>query len=247
MSTGNEHNDLYELYVLGLLEEPERSRIEEELRRNDPAAKARLQRALETNAILGTLAPEVEPSKQLRRRVLSIAEPAGSRAPWNWAWAALSACLVAGLVYTGVQRQELSTELADVRRGLDQTRATLEIREATLEFLRRPETRLLKAGTAEERKPVAKVFVNAERGVLLVAANLPALGAGRTYEMWVVPKVGGPRPAGLFKPLGDGSAVHFQTGRVALEEAAAIALSVEPEGGSPAPTTTPFLITPVAE
>ena len=80
-----------------------------------------------------------------------------------------------------------------------------------------------------------------------MAANLPALEAGRTYEMWVVPKVGGPRPMGLFKPLADGTAIHLQAGAVNLDEAAAVALSVEPDGGSPAPTTTPFLITPVAE
>ena len=79
MNPGNGHNDLYELYVLGLVEEPERGRIEEDLRRNDPAAQTRLRRALETNAILGTLAPDVAPSKQLRRRVLSIAEPQASR------------------------------------------------------------------------------------------------------------------------------------------------------------------------
>jgi len=236
----NEHNDLYELYVMGLLEDPERSQIEDDLRRNDPAAQARLRRALETNAILGTLAPDVAPSKQLRRRVLSIAEPQATRAPWYWAWAVLSACLVAGIVYTGVQRQGLQSELG-------QTRATLELREATLDFLRRPDTRLLKTGAAEVRQPVAKVFVNGTQGVLLVAANLAPLEFGRTYEMWVVPKVGGPRPMGLFKPQADGSAIHLQPGAVALEEAAAIALSVEPEGGSPAPTTTPFLITPVAE
>jgi len=240
MSPGSDHNDLYELYVLGLLEDPERGLIEDDLRRNDPGAQALLRRALETNAILGTLAPEAAPSKQLRRRVLSIAEPQASRLPWNLAWVALSACLVAGLIYTGVQRQGVQDELTVAR-------AQLEVRNATLEFLRRPDTRLLKTGGAEARQPVAKVFVNGAQGVLLVAANLPALEAGRTYEMWVVPKVGGPRPMGLFKPLADGSAVHLQAGAVNLDEAAAVALSVEPEGGSPAPTTTPFLITPVAE
>lgn len=233
MNPGTGHDGLYELYVLGLLEEPERGQIEEDLRRNDPAAQLRLRRALETNAILGTLAPDATPSNQLRRRVLSIAEPLGSRLPGNLAWIGLCALLVAGLILTGVQRQGLQVELTHTR--------------ATLEFLRLPETRLLKVSTAEEPRPVAKVFVNGTQGVLLVAANLPALEAGRTYEMWVVPKEGGPRPMGLFKPAEDGSAVHLHTGAVNLAEAAAIALSVEPEGGSSAPTTTPFLITPVAE
>ena len=139
-----------------------------------------------------------------------------------------------------VDRQRASNELAD-------TRKTLEVREATLEFLRAPETRILNTAAPEEQKPVAKVFVNAGRGVLIVASNLPKLDAGRTYEMWVVPKAGGPRPMGLFKPNADGTATHFQAGVVNLAEAAAIALSNEPDGGSPAPTTPPFLITPVGD
>jgi anti-sigma-K factor RskA len=216
---------LYELYVLGQLEEPERTEIEEALRRNEPGAQARLRMALETNAILGTLPDDVAPSKALRRRILAIAEPAPSRLPWNLAWAALSACLVAGLIYTTVQRQGLQEQL--------------KAREATLAQLRQ--------GTGGDTNPAAKVFLSKTEGVLLIAANLAPLEAGRTYEMWVVPKAGGPRPAGLFKPAADGSAIHLRPGPVDLSDAAAIALSVEPDGGSPAPTTAPFLITPVAE
>jgi len=226
-------NEMYELYVLGLCEEPERTQIEEALRRGDPEAKELLRRALETNAMLVAMAPDVEPPKRLRNRVIAIAKPETPRWTWNLAWIGLSACLVAGLVYTSADRQQVTAELAKAR--------------TTLEFLRAPETRILNTSAAEEQKPVAKVFVNPNRGVLIVASNLPKLDAGRTYEMWVVPRAGGPRPMGLFKPNADGSAMHFQTGPVNLAEAAAIALSNEPEGGSPAPTTPPFLITPVGD
>jgi anti-sigma-K factor RskA len=132
---------------------------------------------------------------------------------------------VAGLVYTSVQRQGLQEQLKS--------------RDATLAQLRQ--------GTGTGSTPAAKVFLSRTEGVLLIAANLAPLEAGKTYEMWVVPKTGGPRPAGLFKPAADGSAIHLRPGPVDLTDAAAIALSVEPDGGSPAPTTPPFLITPVAE
>lgn len=247
MSPGSDHNELYELYVMGLLEDPDRSLIEADLRGNDPAAHLRLRRALETNAIVGTLAPDILPPKRLRKRVLGIAEPHTGQASWKYAWVGLSAALVAGLIYTGVQRQNLQEDLRAARTALEQTSATLTLREATLAFLRKPETRLLKSGTEADQAPVAKVFVNGSQGVLLVAANLPAIPAGRTYAMWVVPKVGGPRPAGLFKPEEDGGAIHLRPGPVNLAEAAAIAVSVEPDGGSPLPTTTPFLVTPVGD
>ena len=247
MNPGGERNELYEMYALGLLEEPERSRIEEALRANDPDAVSRLRRALETNALLGTLAEPAEPPKRLRQRIVAIAKPEQPRWAWNLAWIALSTLLLVGLIYLSVERHNTEQELASARDALEQTKSTLELREATLEFLRRPDTRLLKTGSGTPQQPVAKVFVNSAHGVLLVATNLPRLEAGRAFEMWIVPKVGAPRPAGVFRARGDGGALHMQAGAVNLNDAAAIALSVEPEGGSPQPTTTPFLITPVAE
>lgn len=247
MSANSESNELYELYALGLLEGAERDEVERALASGDPEAKERLRRALETSALLGTLAPEAEPPKQLRRRIVGLTRPAQSRMGWNLAWVGLSACLLVGLVYIDVQKQNGDAELASTRTTLEQTRATLAIREATLRFLRHQETKLLRSGAPAERQPVAKVFVNPAEGILLVASNLPALNSGRTYQMWVVPKVGGPVPAGLFQPGVDGSAVHLRPGAVDLGSAAAIALSDEPRGGSPSPTTAPFLITPVGD
>jgi anti-sigma-K factor RskA len=247
MNPGNDHNELYELYVLGLLEDPERSRIEADLKAGLPEAQSRLKKALEINALLSTVAPAAEPPKRLRGRILAIARPEQPRWASNLAWAGLSFCLLAALVYTSFDRQSTASDLAEARRALTETRSTLELREAALDFLRRPETRLLRTGAVEESRPVAKFFVNPNQGVLLVASNLPRLETGRTFEMWIVPKVGSPRPAGVFKASPDGAAVHLQAGSVNVAEAAAMALSVEPEGGSPQPTTQPFVIHPIGE
>lgn len=240
MNPGGADRDLFELYALGLLEEPERSRIEAELLAGNPEAKLRLRQALETNALLAAAVDDATPPKRLRQKIVAIAKPEPPRWAWNLAWIGLSALLLLGLVYTSVDRHNLENELASVRQSFNQTTAALE-------FLRRPETRLLKSGSAEVPQPVAKVFVNQVHGVLLVASNLPGLEAGRTFEMWIVPKAGAPLPAGLFQSGADGNAIHIRPGAVNLGDAAAIAVSVEPEGGSPAPTTTPFLVTPVAE
>jgi hypothetical protein len=222
--------------------------VEAEIRGGAPGAQERLRKALEMNALIAAAVPVVEPPRRLRNRVLAIARPE-QQGRWaaNLAWAGLCAALVAALVYTAFDRQSAAAELAEVRQALDQTRNTLSLREAALEFLRRPDTRMLKTGAAAQQQPVAKVFVNPQQGVLMVANNLPRLEPGRTFEMWIVPKAGNPRPFGLFKALPDGSAMHLQTAPVSLDEAAAVALSIEPEGGSPQPTTTPFLITPIAE
>ncbi|WP_329791477.1 anti-sigma factor [Lentzea sp. DG1S-22] len=71
------------------------------------------------------------------------------------------------------------------------------------------------------------------RGKAAFLANgLPSLPADRAYQLWVV-RPDGPHSAGLLQDepvVADG-----------LADAWALALTVEPSGGSPAPTTTPVL------
>lgn len=69
--------------------------------------------------------------------------------------------------------------------------------------------------------------------VVLLADDVPDPGDGRTYELWRI-DAAGPDPAGVFDPDGSGEA-----GLVApLDGAdpAAWGVTVEPDGGSPAPT-----------
>jgi len=94
--------------------------------------------------------------------------------------------------------------------------------------------------------PRGNVLVNPRLGVLLIASNLPALAAGKTYQMWVIPKGGAPRPAGLFQSTAQGTALHMLSGPVDPAAVSAVAVSVEPESGSAGPTTTPIIMAAVA-
>ena len=107
-------------------------------------------------------------------------------------------------------------------------------------MLSEPDTRELNFGntTSEAR---GKVYVNARRGVLLIASGLAPAPSGKTYEFWLIPKAGAPQPAGLFEAGTNGAALHFRKGPLP-ENPAAVAVSVEPPGGSAAPTTKPVLV-----
>lgn len=235
---------LYELYALGLLEDPERSEIEAELRSGSPEAQRLLRQAMANNALLSTLAPAAEPPPRLRRRILAAAG-VEEKTGWTWfgAWGLATAALLAGFVYFNTEAARLRQDGFNVREQLAVTQAELRRSQATLAFLRDPGTTILKSGSAEERQPIARVFVNPGQGVLLIANNLPRLEPGKVFEMWLVPKSGGPIPAGTFTADPSGAALHRSTEGFDPNSTAAVALSVEPEGGSPAPTTTPFLIT----
>jgi anti-sigma-K factor RskA len=76
---------------------------------------------------------------------------------------------------------------------------------------------------------------------LLLPAGLPVAPEGSTWQAWTVTPDGA-RSAGVFDVRG-GEAVALQGG---LEGAQAVAVSLEPRGGSEAPTTDPVLVVPLA-
>lgn len=77
-----------------------------------------------------------------------------------------------------------------------------------------------------------------ERGQLVfIANNLAALPQGKIYELWLIPVSGGPIPAGTFAPDTQGSASVVFPQLPAGVEAKAFGVTVEPEGGSSAPTS----------
>jgi anti-sigma-K factor RskA len=77
------------------------------------------------------------------------------------------------------------------------------------------------------------VEIGDDRGVL-VAENLPSTPEGEVYETWLM-RGGVPEPAGLFQPKNEGDAATPIEG--SLEDADAVAVTVEPSGGSSAPTS----------
>ena len=173
-----------------------------------------------------SFAPEAGPPRRLKRRLLAAV---GLRQRnWNWiAWAATTAALLVGIVWLEFLFRRNGAELAEAQR--------------VLEIVNSPETRAVSFGAG----PRGNVFVNPKKGVLLIAANLPRLDAGRVFEMWVIPKGGAPKPAGLFRADAGGQATHVLAGTVDLQATGAVAVTVEPEAGSAAPTSQPIIVAPV--
>jgi anti-sigma-K factor RskA len=83
--------------------------------------------------------------------------------------------------------------------------------------------------------------VAAGGSAVFAARDLPAAQPGKTYQLWVI---GGNRirSAGLL-PVEDGAARAWVTG---VSPGSSLAVSVEPDGGSEQPTTTPITNVAVA-
>jgi hypothetical protein len=233
-----ELRDHYELYAMGVADEPERSEIRDHLNRGCEVCMPEVKRARHLLALMGGTAAAAAPSPKLRRRILASVGYEQKKFGWSpFLAAALLLSLFAVFYFSGRERDfaTLATRLDQQLRG--QTIELTRLNEA-FAILNGPDTTV----TSFRAGPRGKVFVNPSQGVLLIASNLPQSQAGKAYEMWVIPNggKGTPIPAGMFQPQGDGSAMHVQRGPVDMTTQPVIAVTVEPEAGSQAPTSQPL-------
>ncbi len=239
----------YELYALGIAEEPERGEIRIHLNRGCEVCGAGVKRALETTALVGATAPPAQPSPQLRRRILASVGSERKTLWWIPVWAVGLATIVLLMILNG----SLSSTSARRAREAAQLREQMSVQTAEIArlseafaILSGPSTTEASFGGQQPRPPHGKVFVNPSRGVLLIASNLPRTPADKIYEMWIIPKGAKPVPAGLFQSQDDGNAMHVRPGTVDLASTAAVAVTVENQAGADQPTTTPLIVAALA-
>lgn len=172
-----------------------------------------------------------------------------SRDAWpGWLAAAALLLLAAGLG-TGwrgerAARRAAESALAAGRDSLAGDRAALAARDALLATVLAPEVRTARL-VATGAGPEVRVVWNRRAGVVvLTAAALAPAPAGRTYQLWGIAGGGAPRSLGTFDADAQGQArlVARVPSALAIDVAA---ISVEPDGGSPAPTTAPVLAGPL--
>ena len=231
--TCQELQEMFELYALGVLEGDERSEIDAHLARGCENCQAELAGALSINAGVLSFVPDEKPPRRLRQRLLAAI---GYHDPgWGWVWALSTAMALVVAVWLGVQERERTQELAESRQTLFRVSGERDRLTLAMQFLSDPQTRPASFGRGQTAPPRGYVFLHPQLGVLLVASNLPAAGQGKTYEMWVIPKGGAPRPAGLFQSDG-ARAFHILDGPLDLAMIGTVAVTVEPAAGSTTPT-----------
>ena len=88
----------------------------------------------------------------------------------------------------------------------------------------------------------ARAFWSRSRGLVFTASNLPAPPPGRAYQLWVLTAQPAPISAGMLRPDAGGR-VHARFDTPSdLPRPIAMAVTLEPEGGVPAPTGDKYLV-----
>lgn len=230
-------DEIYELYVLGALEPEERAQIDAHLAEGCEHCLAKLQEANRLAAAMTGITEQVKPPQQLRARVLASVTPAKRRSNLVYLFVGLAAACLAMIVlaiWTG-------REAADEREEIAQIRAERNDLRSALELMSRPETRAVQFGNIQNA-PHGRVFVSGNGRVVFVGTGLPTLPSGKSYELWIIPTKGAPQPAGVFQPDSQGGVLDIAKANGNIQDAAAVAVSIEPLQGSMSPTSTPFLV-----
>jgi anti-sigma-K factor RskA len=134
-----------------------------------------------------------------------------------------------------VERAE--AEVVRIQRTLGEAQEQTRVLQARNSVLFAPDTlRVDLAGQAGAPASSARAFMSRQSGLAFAANQLPALPADKVYQLWVVAPDRPPVSAGLLAPDANGRASLFFEMPADLPPPTALAVTVEPAGGVPAPT-----------
>jgi anti-sigma-K factor RskA len=195
-----------------------------------------------TEGLLFALPPQPAPAG-LRARLAEAtrpkpeaAVPARPRFRLSLAWAAYALVVVAlivGIILQAAQIQALEAQESLLIKALQENQAEMAV-------AAQPGVTILKL----ESGPAAGNLIVSPDGkqAVFFLRGLAVLDGAHTYQMWLVPANAAPVSVGLFQAqAGQPYVSILVTSPTSMKTFAAFAISVEPQGGSPAPTTKPIL------
>lgn len=199
-------------------------------------------------------APAATPAPEARPFTVSTggasARPAAEKPPRERGWltGVIAVGLAASLIFA-VQRNSqvtaLSGQLAQRDSILAAKTVLLAQRDSALNTMLEAERSLVLVNlvTAPDNGPSMQFYWNVkQRRGLLHAVGLKPADAGRTYQLWLI-KDGKPVPSLVFNTGSDNTSLQWGIELpTSTSGVTAVAVTVEPAGGSAAPTTTPFLV-----
>lgn len=236
---GGADDALLAAWALDAVDEQERLDLERQLDA-DPSLRARADALNGTVARLAASTP-AEPPAGLRDRVLgAVAETERSRPAdldrhraqrrpdrRRW-WVTVASTAAAAVVAVALLVSQPWAEVPGVSES-DQVTALEQVLQT--DGAQRLESEVTGGGAAE-----AAMAPNGE--AVLAVRGLPDPAEGRDYQLWTIQGEDAPESAGLVEVHDGRALVRMQQ----VPAGAAMALTVEPDGGSEAPTTEPIVV-----
>ena len=266
--THDEIRTSIDAWALGALPEAEARTVEAHLA-ECPECQAEARTAGAVAVGLAGSAPDAAPSPAVRDRLMAVVASGQPRvdplpfvvrerpslaARTGWLVAAASLLLAAYLTWDGLRLRDqvatLSAQLAEAKAlvaaadtRIASLQNTAERGTSAMAVLTAPDlARIDLAGQPDAPDARARAFWSRERGMVFSASKLPPPPPGKTYQVWVVTADPAPISAGLIEPDPQGHVdVVFAT-PPDIPQPRAVAVTLEPAGGMPAPTGAKYLV-----
>lgn len=169
---------------------------------------------------------------------------AGSQRP---RWVPLLSAAAALVIFAGVgvggwvagQNSTKQDMAAQIQALQSQQAAAQEQQDSMLAIMASPDAKMATTALSDGGSVTVASSSKANKAAVMVN-DLPALPADKTYELWFI-SAAGAVPAGLMSH-DDPSVPGMQILAGSMGGATHVGITVEPAGGSPAPTTTPLLV-----
>ena len=249
--------ELAAAYALGALS-PEETRAFEAYLETSPDTQREVAEYREVSAMLAGAARGPAPGDDLKARVLArvaagkvtpIHQSRGQRStvpPVIWVALAASLALATWLgasLYTAREQMASQEAVVDsVRAALAQVQGRLTEREKTLNWILEPGIELSVLNSTGSAEPKIQFFLNRQKRVAMVHAfNMSPTEAGKVYQLWFI-QDGKPVPSVTFNAEADGHAMVENIVVPAGDGITHTAVTVEPTGGSQAPTSPVILL-----
>jgi anti-sigma-K factor RskA len=270
VSEHDQFRELIEGYALGALDANERAALEAHIASGCPECAKALEEARLVVTQLAYLAPPAEPSEMLRARVLrtvradAVSASGGSGGTSSqtmrsgsqrsaipmWLWAGVAALLLVSL-YSTWEARKTQVDLTDMNR-----RAATELKERKqLEeeltvakheawILTDPSSKKIKIMPSDKSMPMVEAVWHPKMGIYVMAQQMPMPKNNRVLQLWLIPKNGSkPMPSHVFWPDANGKIGEMVDNPPEdMAETKALAITEEPRGGSPQPTSTPMWV-----
>jgi anti-sigma-K factor RskA len=253
MSVHNRFAEELALYALGTLEGNERVELEEHLK-NCADCRHDLEQLRGDAALLALSASGPAPPLRARGRLMKAVarEPRMSvelastrRISWGsqMGWVAAAAAVVIAAILWRTDAS-LSSRMATLQREFNEQQTELQrAQEVTATLTATDALRITIVPPRATPQPQGRaIYVPSRSSLIFLANNMPALPAERAYELWLMPRIGSPIPAGVFKPDAHGNATVVSPRLPQGVETKTFAITVEPETGSQLPTSTPIML-----
>jgi hypothetical protein len=185
-------------------------------------------------------------SADAAREVPPAGKPSAKREMFPaWAWIAAAAlALITG--YAIRQMGNQNTQLAELRKQMklailqnQDLQNQLEQGRMVASVMLSPDSMPLKLMPKDKNMPMVHAYLHPHMGVAITADQMPSMPASRALQLWFLPKKGSPMSVAVFHPDSSGQIALVAPVHMPMNEIAALAVTEEPAGGSPQPTTSP--------